>query len=254
MNIKFISLNIWHGVFLFQEVLDFLKKQDADIVVLQEVYSSKDSSLKEQFRTMQIYKEKLDYPEQVFSPHYRDFDNTNGKSQRGNAILSKFPIKLHDDVFFAKEYSEEYRDSPGHYHECPRSLQHITIDTPSGELDVYNIQGVYDLNGDNFSPERQRMSEVILNAIDGKDNVILAGDTNAKPTNSAIKMIESKLNSVFGNELQTSFNMRRKDNPGYATTVVDMILVSNNISVKNKQCLDIDISDHLPLVVELQVN
>ena len=34
MKIKFISLNVWIGGVLFDNIVDFLKKEDADIVVL----------------------------------------------------------------------------------------------------------------------------------------------------------------------------------------------------------------------------
>jgi endonuclease/exonuclease/phosphatase family metal-dependent hydrolase len=97
------------------------------------------------------------------------------------------------------------------------------------------------------------MSVTISDAIADQSNVILAGDTNARPTNKAILEIEAHLKSVFGKELQTSFNMRRKDNPGYATSCVGMIFVSPNIKILEKPCPDIDISDHLPLIATLDV-
>lgn len=253
MKIKFVSLNLWLGGILFDGIIEFLKEQDADIIVLQEVYNGTDASLDRQYKSMQILGEELGYAYSDFVADYRDFDRTDGKAQRGNAVLSKFPIVGTDAIFFGEPYSETYRDLPGHYHECPRDLQHVILETPAGELDVFNIQGVWDLDGDNYSEQRRQMSETVIEAIQGKKNVILAGDTNAKPTNQAILDIEKYLHSVFGQSLTSTFNMRRKDNPGYATAVVDMIFVSPHMKVHSASCHDIDISDHLPLSAELEI-
>jgi endonuclease/exonuclease/phosphatase family metal-dependent hydrolase len=58
---------------------------------------------------------------------------------------------------------------------------------------------------------------------------------------------------VFGEELKTTFNMKHKDNPGYATAAVDMMFISPDIKVSEKACPEVDVSDHLPLVVQLLV-
>ena len=252
--IKFVTLNLWLGGILFDDAITFLKAQDADIVVLQEVYNGTDATLDKQYRSMQVLEEELGYAYNDFVADFKDLDRTDGKAQRGNAILSKFPIVQRDAIFFDQPYSETYRDLPGHYHECPRDLQHVILKTPTGELDVFNIQGVWDLDGDNYSTQRRHMSEVVIEAIKDKKNVILAGDTNAKPTNQAIVEIERYLHNVFGHSLTTSFNMRRKDNPGYATAVVDMIFVSPHIVVRDPVCHDVDISDHLPLSASLEIS
>jgi endonuclease/exonuclease/phosphatase family metal-dependent hydrolase len=255
MRIKVITLNLWFGGELFDGVLDFLKQQDADVVLLQEVYNGEDPALKRQFRSMQVLKAELSYPYQDFIADYRDFDRTDGKAQRGNAILSRFPLVSHPPIFFGSPYSETYRDILGHYsQDCPRDVQHVVLGTPAGEVNVFNIHGAWDLDGDNYGEQRQAMSEAVIGAIKGRPNVILAGDTNAKPTNRAIIEIEEYLKSVFGKaELVSTFNMRRKDNPGYATAAVDMILVSPYIKVVTRDCPDIDISDHLPLVATLEL-
>jgi endonuclease/exonuclease/phosphatase family metal-dependent hydrolase len=252
MKFSFISLNLWLGGELFDEALDFLRHKDADIVVLQEVYNGTDSTLAPQYRSMAVLQEQLGYPYQNFVADYRDFDRTEGKSQRGNAILSKFPIAERSAVFFAGSYSETYRDLPGNYAKSPRDLQHVTLTTPSGVLDVYNIQGIWDLNGDNYSAARKHMSDVIIAEVRGKTNVVLAGDTNAKPTNKAIRDLEPYIQSVFKSELTSTFNMRRKENPGYATAVVDMIFTSSNITTLSHECPSVDISDHLPLTATFQ--
>lgn len=233
MIIKVVSLNMWLGGALFDDILLFLQKQNADIVLLQEVFNGEDRELSAQHRSMQILREKLGYPYDDFAAAFRDFDHTNGKAERGDAILSKFPIIKRSNVFFSESgYSEVYRDVPRNYSDCPRELEHVTIQTAVGDIDVFNLQGIWDLDGDNDSPARQKMSDTILAEIAGKKHVILGGDSNARPTNPAIKRITEQLKDVFAGELTSTFNMRRKTNPGYATSVVDLLLVSPHITVR----------------------
>ena len=47
--------------------------------------------------------------------------------------------------------------------------------------------------------------------------------------------------------------MRHKTKPGYATAVVDMMFGSKNSQVVEHYCSEIDISDHLPLVVKFRI-
>jgi len=253
MTIKVVSLNMWFGGQLQDNIMAFLEAQAADIVLLQEVFNGEDPALAAQHRTMQVVRERLGLPYQNFAAEYRDNDQTNGKAQVGNAIFTRFPITSSAITAFIP-YTETYRDVPGNYHNCPYNLQHVALDTPAGEVNVYNMHGVWDLNGDNYSPLRQKMSAMVIDAIAGKQNVILAGDTNAKPTNKAMIAIEAHLKSVFGRELATTFNMRHKDNPGYATAAVDMMFVSSDIRVARHECPNVDVSDHLPLTATLEIS
>lgn len=235
-----------------EDVIAFIKAKNPDILLLQEVLNGEDPEFEPQHRTMQVLQEAFGFPYEHFAPEYLEIDETGGNAQVGNAVLSKFPITSSDIKEFIP-YTEEYHNVEGNYHNCPYNLQHVVLDTPVGEVNVFNIHGVWDLDGDSFSPLRQKMSNIVLDAIEGKANVILAGDTNAKSTNKAMLAVGEKLHSVFGQELKTTFNMRRKDNPGYATAAVDMMFVSPTIKVVAHDCPDVDISDHLPLTATLEI-
>jgi len=135
---------------------------------------------------------------------------------------------------------------------APRNLQHVQVDANGTELNIFNIHGIWDLDGDNDSERRLAMSKAVVDAVSGKKHVVLAGDTNVKPETKTIRNIEKHLTSVFKDELMTSFNMRRKNNPGYASAVVDMMFVSQDFKVLEHVCPNIDISDHLPLIATLE--
>lgn len=249
---KFISLNLWWGGHLFPQIIDFLKAENADIVALQEVYDGKDVALKDSLRSMQVLKQQLGYPYQVFA-HAHDVILPEGTFPSGNAVLSKFPITDSSITPLFDPVRKEYRDIPEHWSVFPRILQGACLDTPAGEVNVFNMHGIWDMDGDSPSPERRTMIQRTLKAIAGKPNVLLAGDTNATNDNPVLDDLDAVLTDVFGRKLPTTFNMRRKDKPGYATAAVDHMWVSRNIKVLSRECPDVDISDHRPLVVKLEI-
>lgn len=255
MSIKLISLNLWIGGVLFDTIVDFLREQDADIVLLQEVLQSDDKTLSAQYRSLDVLREKLGYAHHAFVRILTDRFPW-GDIDNGHAVLSKYPITSNDAVYFDNEAGASTARSPFDptaWPVTPRGLQAATIETPNGELNIINLQGVWDLDGDHVSPERQNMRDIILAQAAGKPHVIIAGDTNAKHTNPVMRDIEKEYVNVFGDSLKTTFNMRRKDNPGYATAVVDMIYISDDLTVVSRECPDVDISDHLPLVATLEM-
>jgi endonuclease/exonuclease/phosphatase family metal-dependent hydrolase len=254
MRVKFLSLNLWNGE-LLDSVLDFLKEQDADILILQEVPYAVGENFPKQYRSFEILRTKLLYPYNDYAVGLiHDHPGPQLKIPTGNAILSKFKITESWHSFFHEPFNPDYHDTAENYGTYPHILQHAILETPAGEINVFNFHGVWDLDGDNYSDRRKEMADKIITAIKGKPNVLLGGDTNAKPTNQAIKDIGQHLTSVFGNDLESTFNMRRKDNPGYATAAVDMLFVSPDIKILERACPNVDISDHLPVVATLEVN
>ncbi|HZL08050.1 MAG TPA: endonuclease/exonuclease/phosphatase family protein [Candidatus Dormibacteraeota bacterium] len=252
MKIKVISLNMWWGGNLFPAILDFLRTESPDIVMLQEVYNGTKPEFEDRYRSMQVLNDSLGY---AYSDFVQAFihDSPVGMVPQGNAVLSRFPISARAYSFITEPIKESYKDLPEEWPIEPRVLQHVELDSPAGEINVFNMHGIWDLAGDNYSPERQRMGETILEETRGKRNVILGGDSNATTGNQLMRELEKPFRNAFGQELKTTFNMRRKKNPGYATSVVDVIYVSPSLKVLSAGCPDVDISDHLPLVVNLEL-
>jgi endonuclease/exonuclease/phosphatase family metal-dependent hydrolase len=255
MKLKILTLNLQHGGRLMDDILNFLKTENADILCMQEVYDGTIPSLERRLRSMETLKEHLNYSSHFFTPAFID-RTREGNVPGGNAVLARFPGRALSTSFFNEPLTERdpyLPETPESIGQIPRILQHVSLDTPAGQINVFNVHGVWDLDGDNYSDRRREMSQKIISAVSGRQNVILAGDTNAQPTNRAIKDIENHLTSVFGTELKSTFNMKRKTNPGYATARVDMIFVSPSIRVLEKQCHEVDVSDHLPLSATLEI-
>ena len=252
MKIKVLSLNIEHGGVLMDALVPFLQSVDADILLLQEIRSGK-RHLPPTSRTLQYFSTLFDYPFVDFMPQYRDFDETDdGSSYNGIAVLSRFPILSARHNYFDYPYTEDYRDSfeQAQYH--PAALQVVELNIGGDTVWAANVHGPWHLIGEAYTERRECMVQAIVAETAGKEKVIVAGDTNAKPHNPVFAEL-NHLNSVFGDSLRTTFNMQRKTLAGYAEAAVDIMWVSPAVKVLAKDCPQVAVSDHLPLWAELEV-
>lgn len=253
MYIKVICLNTWLGGLLMDGVLEFISQERPDVLILQEAYAGTEENLKPEMRTMQTLQSEFKYLYSAFSPTFLD-TTAEFKVQQGNAIISDFPIVTSNTIFYDVPYKQltNYLDHPEDFPNTPRNLQHVVLNVDNKMVNIFNTQGIWGTDGlDN--DRRLKMGATIANEVAGKDRVILAGDFNVFPNTQTIAKIEDKLTNIFKDELKTSFNLRIKDPNGFGNSVVDMIFVSKDITVVEKKCPDIDVSDHLPLIATLNI-
>ncbi len=252
MRIKCIDLNIWSGGKLLDNALVFLKKENADIITMQEVYSGIDPSLDKSRRTLSVVASELGLPYYAFAADARD--TSRGLNvEWGNAIFSRFPLKTVKEYIIDGQYGDfEVETSDASVWEyLPRMYQEVEVSLGTNRgLSIHNIHGIWGTHGDD-TERRLVMGKKIIEEIKGKRPLILTGDFNLSPNTTVVKNIEQYLTNVFKDKLTSSFNMRRKTDPGYATAVVDMMFLTPDIKIIDHYCPDVDISDHLPLVAHL---
>lgn len=234
-----------------EEILAFLKREDADVVFMQEVYDGHDKAWERKFRSMDVLRDELHYPYEHFAPAFLERIEF-GKVEQGNAILSRLPI-LESQVYAYDQPYGEREDKPEYYESTPRNLQRVGVDLGGRTIQVFNTQGVWGKDGDD-NERRLVMAKTIVDAIEPYDSVVLAGDFNVQEKTKTIGLIEEHLVNVFKEDGRTtSFNMRHKTNPGYATAVVDMLFASPSVRVlEHRQCED-DVSDHFTLTATLEI-
>lgn len=254
MKIKFISLNIFKGGVFFDKILKFLEKEKPDIVAFQEVYDGKNLNLPKNLRSIEVLKKNFQGWDYHFAPEFLAI-REEGKIEIGNAIFSKFPIKNKSITELNTPYGEfQAIAANGDYSHHPKNIHWCEIEIDQQLYNFYNLHGIWGYDSTD-TKARLKMSDIILDQARDKKRVILAGDFNIVPSSKTIRKIEQHLNNVFKDELTTSFNLKRKDlvkSPGYATSVVDMIFVSDDIKVVDHYCPQVDVSDHLPLVCEFE--
>ena len=253
MKFKFLTLNTLHGGVFWDNLIEFIHKEDPDIAVFQEVYDGSDNNLEKRFRTIEEFKKE--FPELRYFKFEPTIIDSNNKVPWGNAVFSKYEITSSRNYIFNPgllEYDFE-NDLPSPA-EVPEGILEAEINLNGVNITVGSWHGVWDTHGKD-TPARDKMLKIILENLEGKENLILAGDTNLNPDTEFVKKLESKLKikSVFGDNLESTFNMLHKENPGYATAVVDMIFISNNFKVIDKYMPMDDVSDHRPLVAILEI-
>lgn len=253
MKIKFLTLNIWHGGIVWDNLVDFIKKEDPDIAFFQEVYGSENTDLEKRFRTISLFKKE--FPNLAYHTFGPKVIDTTTKSPQGDAIFSKFPLVGEKVYFFDSQLKEHNLTIQDPYaKEIPEGMLESYVEIDGKKVWLYNWHGIWAELGKD-TPERFKMLDVIVNAIKGKERIILAGDTNLNPDTEFVRLLQERTNvkSVFGNSLTSTFNMKHKTNPGFATAVVDMIFTTPDIKVIEKKQPDDDVSDHKPLIAILEI-
>lgn len=251
VQIKFLTVNVWNGGKLWENLERFLKEQNADIMFFQEVFNGHGENLPKSYKTLDEFKQIFPDYHYHYAPAFGDIGEY-GAIDRGNAIFSKFPIISSDFTFFDLPYKVFNEQKERDFEFTPRVIEYCTISCGSTNLNLFNHHGIWGRDGRD-NPRRIKMGESIVSKIKDYKNVILAGDFNMSPDTETIRLIEKYVASVFGESLKSTFNMKRKDNPGYATAAVDMLFVSPEIKVLENSCPDVDVSDHLPLIATLEV-
>jgi len=233
-----------------ESIVSFLKRENADIIALQEVFSNKNSELPLQYRSYEYLKKELGYSYGIFTPAFT-LTLPEGKYLTGNAILSKYPVSENGTIFYDIPFGEQGMDHET-FSVTPRNLQHGILSIGQYKIHLFNTQGIWGTD-DKDNDRRLKMANTITEAIQGCGHVILSGDFNVDARTKAVKKIEQYLSNVFKDKLETTFNMRIKKGGTFNCSVVDMVFLSPTFRILSQECPDIDVSDHLPQIVVLEI-
>lgn len=251
-SLRVVSLNLWNGGRLFEAARDFLLEQQADIYFLQEAYDGRGIDSDPRFRTVELLEQAFPEYDAYFGPVYLDPRKNEGKIEDGNLLLSKWPLQQRLNYFVDIPYQELDQDTTTDFSLFPVTIQKAQVDIEGTLLTLLNVHGPVNHNGTEDDQRRLAFRDAILTLSD--ERTIVAGDFNVRPQTQTIAGLEKKFTTVFGQELETTFNTRRKDLtkfPGYADSAVDMMFVSPTIKVVEHSCPQVDVSDHLPLTATL---
>jgi len=257
MKIKVVSLNVWDGGRLFDELVDFCRGQAADIYLFQEVFNDQDPALERRYRAYAELQKELHLPHTQFAPTYVGLID-GVKHLQGNAVMSRFSLSPVSVRFYDEPFQKVVMKLRPLFPFIPRSLQHVVADIDGVSIHVLNTQGIWGEDGDD-TPRRINMGRIIAQevvSVGRQTPLVLAGDFNVDPNTESIRQIDVHLKSVFKGELSCSFNLQQKDlgkYPGYAKAVVDMMFVSDVVKVIEHSCPRVNVSDHLPLVAVLEI-
>lgn len=255
---KLICLNAWGGK-IYQPFMDFIKKhsQDTDIFCFQEVFNT-NTNLKESFGFRLNLLEEIsrilpkhqsyfapcvdNYIAGAFQPNFTDFNLSWGLVL---FINNQIKIDKSGDFFV---YRGRNDFDPNNLDTLPRNTQYISFENNGGRFTICNLHGIWLKEGKNDTPSRVEQSKKILSFFNQqKGGKILVGDFNLNLNTKSIGLLEESLiNLIRENNIQTT---RNKFFPG-EDKFADYTFVSPNVNVLDFQVPNIEVSDHLPMILE----
>lgn len=237
---KLLQLNTW-SLHLAPAIVQLLDREDPDILCLQEVVSTE--SGRKMLGSIQEVLAAHEFEYYYFSPLVR-FTYMHHAAERGNMILSKYPITFAHEFWTAGELQTDFTKDISY--DAARNVVHAQVETPAGLLHVLTTHGYHireHKQGDEHTLAAcKRMGEYI-DTLEGP--VVLTGDFNLVPESESMQVLNAKLhNLTLEHKVKTTRNhLTTKTEP------CDYIL-TRDLKARSFAVLDDIVSDHLALMLE----
>ena len=250
---KLISLNTWGGK-VFQPLLGFIDEQadDTDVFCFQEMFDSPvavttSSGTRTNLHT-EISRLLPDFAG-YFSPAYDGLDIDGNFDFRFSYGLSLF---LHSKVSVKRYSGDEFIYGTRNCEKLTcfsRSLQHVTIVHHGLKYSIAHFHGLWNGKGKGDTPDRIEQSRRVRSIVDRLEGEkILCGDFNLEPGTQSLAILEEGLvNLVTESGITNTRSYTYYPKP---CRYADYVLTSPAIGVTLFSALEVDVSDHLPLVLE----
>ena len=258
---KLLDLNIGIKLDNTKHVLEFIKKEDADICTFQEAMNAVDDSCYDVFKSKNHIEQLEEYKYCEFAPLFiaegitknnvvvREF---GGKAEQGSLIISKFKIKEHYNQFYYNDYKYEYDATYFREKDWCRSIQNAILEINGKELQIINVHGIW--NKDKIGDERTiKQSEFILSKIRNDIPVIVVGDFNLLPDTESIKKINNNLINLIDKYNIKSTRPNFNDGLDTGNMVCDYVFINDMVKVNNLEVINNNVSDHLPLILDFEI-
>lgn len=252
---KFIQINIYKGKYL-DSLVSFLKSEEPDFISMQEVtWGALNLCEDRKTNLFELLKEKLS----MAGVCYFDWKVKENPGSLGNAVFSKYPITDHKVIVLNEpvEVDMDFVQGELGFENAPRHIIDALVDVNGGHL-VHTISW----HGAWTAPpvdtkETLRQSRMVRDYLQELNNkrepFLLGGDLNSIRDNETIKLLSRAANNLMlgSGFKQTTHPKIHKIAPrGF---LVDYIMTSKDFKVKSLRVPDIIVSDHLPVVAEVEM-
>ena len=261
-SLRIMTFNIHFGntinnIYDILNISQVIKNSNSDIVCLQEVDNNW-SSRSYYHSLIQIISEQANLPYYIYNPIY-DKNSSHGhlfpNEQFGTAILSKYKILESHDYILSRWSSQKGDPQPGEpgfpsqYH----GFGHLILDIDGTNFSVYNTHLDYRADPPKGFNETMRAIQVreMLSIINFKYPTILTGDMNADfSAKDVFEPLLEKFDDAWSIAGEGSGLTFPCINPYIR---IDYILVNkkSSIQVKNAFLINTQVSDHLPVIADI---
>lgn len=244
---KILQINIWAGR-MARGLVRYIELEQPDVICMQEVFNG-DFEVPcpdRMFDILSRIKQASGLEHEYFSMRY-SIDVTGSTVPYGNAILSRFPFESVRTI--QTEHSVIEHMTAENSDPYINNLQVVTVEADQSVWTIANHHGHYktDPNGDEESVgAMQRVAEE-LQGIDGP--LVLCGDLNVWPESPVMRVFDGWLDDIVVHSgAKTTISHINVDRD----VVCDHVLINDKVAVKSFKVDDVIISDHYPLVAELE--
>ena len=243
---RILQLNVWTGR-VKGALINFLRYNDFDVICMQEaVWAEKDNDrLQNLFATVEQIKKASGLKYELRSSNwYMNVFSDGDKMEQGNVILSRFKIVDEQSKLVYGKYGAV--NSRQDFYDHAYTLQMAKLENG---VTIFNHHGYWRPNpiGDKTTIKVMRkVGEIVREA---KGPVVVCGDFNIIHDSPAMRELDflEDLTEKYGVKTTlTSLKLKKK-------VACDHILVNNEVKVKDFKVLDNLVSDHTPLVAEVEV-
>jgi endonuclease/exonuclease/phosphatase family metal-dependent hydrolase len=242
---QIISLNIWGGK-LKEPLMNFFRERSGsiDIFCLQEVFDGTKIWSAHEKESMNIFSEI-----QAALPNHRGYFTASEKNKEGlvNFVKKEITIKETGATFvFRWKDAMENNDSKT----LGRKIEYVSFTLNGKQYLVGSIHGLWNGGGKLDSEDRLQQSRKIVDFLKSRSEPykILVGDFNLLPDTESIKMIEKNMRNLIKENSITSTRSSFYTKP---ERFADYCFVSPELSVKHFEVIQDEVSDHLPLLLEI---
>ena len=254
---RIISLNTWGGRAGKGNLLSFFKNHadTTDVFCLQEIWSAPYAHFEGKLAGgVPLINEKImvqatrDISAELtnhtafFHPHV---GNNYGLFM---LVKNKYRVITEGDIFVYRERGFISDEDIGNH---ARNIQYVTLETDGGPMTIINFHGLWNGKGKGDSADRLEQSEKIIEFTKKLQNsFILCGDFNLLPDTKSIQKFEDaglrNLIKEFGVTSTRTSHYKKPDK------FADYAFISKNIILKDFKILPDEVSDHAPLLIEIQ--
>lgn len=258
---KLVSLNTWGGK-VFDPLISFIKQQstDTDIFCFQEIY--KTTSDIRQYKDIranlldELIKILPDF-RFFYSIEISGFDTTpdpvNFDLTVGKAIFTKNNIKINSEEDLPIYGDRSKRFLRKDFSNLPVIVQSIDITSDSKRFVICNVHGTPFPSSKLDTALRLRHSQKIKDFLKTKQGAkIVTGDFNLLPETQSIKIYEKEMKNLikeFNIQITRSRLSPFSNQPDFQK-FADYTFVSSDVNVTNFKVPYVEISDHLPMILE----
>lgn len=259
---KLISLNTWGGK-LYKPLINFIKQesQDTDVFCFQEVFTTPTKNYEYVGYRLNLYQEIS----RALKDFKKDFKGYYASTQAYYAFSSRVPVPVDFDLSwglttFVREaltvksfgdffvFGQRNSFSGEDLSSLPRNLQYLSLNINNRKIIVCNFHGLWIPNSKGDTPSRIKQSEKIIQFLNEQnEEKILCGDFNLSLNTKSIEILEKDMRNLIKEyNIQTTRNKFYPGEDKYA----DYTFISKGIKVQSFKVPKLEISDHLPMILE----